>query len=175
MKFIQLFSTIATVAIFATAPGVSAAGLRAAGSDAVDERDTSTEDMAYQSKTEYSGRRNLQAIMGGPMVGAIYTPGTMEGAGWYGPGPAATAGGYGSAIDYDNSSENYFYNRKYNHGYGVGGYGEYKNRGHRGHGGHPNNRNWFCGQIQTQDECEQHDRDHQCGWDEHHYPRCHVY
>jgi len=37
------------------------------------------------------------------------------------------------------------------------------------------NRNWFCGKIQTQDKCEQHDRDHQCGWDEHHYPPCHVY
>ncbi len=37
------------------------------------------------------------------------------------------------------------------------------------------NRNWFCGKIQTQDKCHQHDRDHQCGWDEHHDPPCHVY
>jgi hypothetical protein len=44
-----------------------------------------------------------------------------------------------------------------------------------GHEWGHHNRNWFCGKIQTQDKCEQHDRDHQCGWDVHHDPPCHVY
>lgn len=55
MKFIQLLSTIASLAIFATAPGVSAAGLRAgAGGDAVDKKD----------EASGSGRRNLGLTRG---------------------------------------------------------------------------------------------------------------
>ena len=129
MKFIQL-STIAALAIFATAPGVSAAGLRA-GVDKGEDNSGRRKLYRKYGRHHRGPQGGLVGPIGGPMVGAIHTPDTMEGTGWYGAGPAAAAGGYGSAIDYDNSSENNFYNRKFNHGYGVGGYGEY-NRGHRG-------------------------------------------
>ena len=114
MKFIQLLSTIASLAIFATAPGVSAAGLRA-GVD----------------KEEASGRRNLQGMMYGVpgqvpgmpgmsgmpgMPGMHYgMPGTVSGMPT-GPNmytPPATyydygdEGNYGDNYDYDDEDYDY--------------------------------------------------------------------
>ena len=77
MKFIQL-STIAALAIFATAPGVSAAGLRAGG-------DKTAEDQS-------GGRRSLYVKFAGPqggptvgpLVGPINTPPGFGGWVWDG-------------------------------------------------------------------------------------------
>ena len=118
MKFIQLLSTIASLAIFATAPGVSAAGLRA-GVD----------------KEEASGRRNLQAVIYGlpgqvqGMPGMSGMPG-MPGMHYGMPG---TVHGMPTGPNM-YSDESSFYNRKYNNGYNGGRGRGYKHRGYRYHG-----------------------------------------
>ena len=108
MKFIQLLSTIAALAIFATAPGVSAAGLRAGG----------------DKTEEASGRRSLYVKYAGPqgeLVGPINTPGF----GGMGIGPR---------VDFNDNSESQYYNnpgRAHAYGYAY----DNKEEGYGGGGG----------------------------------------
>jgi len=102
MKFIQLFSTIASLAIFAAAPGVSAAGLRAAGGDAVDKGD----------EAEASGKRSLYVKQE-----RYGEPETVEGM----PGPEndnVVPGIQGATANFDDGDEDEYYNNMYNHGNG---------------------------------------------------------
>jgi hypothetical protein len=111
MKFIQLSTIIASLAIFATAPGVSAAGLRAS----VD-------------KEEASGRRSLYVKYGMPsqvpgmpgMSGMHYhygMPGTVPGMptgpndfgpGYYDYGDEGDDN-FGDNYDYDDDDDDYDY------------------------------------------------------------------
>ena len=172
MKFIQLLSTIASLAIFATAPGVSAAGLRAgAGGDAVDKKD----------EAEASGRRNLQGgmmyglpgqVSGMPgmpgmsgMSGMHYgMPGTVAGMptgpNMYTP-PAAyydygDEGNYGDNYDYDDEDYDYDNSGVYSGGGGNGG-----------------DADDFCRKFKTRPACRAHDHD-TCGWDDS-QGGCHSY
>src|SRR5210317_559496 len=100
MKFIQLFSTIASLAIFATAPGVSAAGLRAgAGGDAVDKKD----------EAEASGKRSLYV-----KLEHYGEPGTVEGMSGPGMSDNVVAGIQGVAANFNDGDENKIYNNMYN-------------------------------------------------------------
>jgi hypothetical protein len=126
MKFIQLLSTIASLAIFATAPGVSAAGLRAgAGGDAVDKKD----------EAEASGRRNLQGMIYGLPGQVPGMPGMSGMSGMSGMhyGMPGTVPGMPTGPNM-YSDESSFYNRKYNNGYNGGRGRGYKHRGYRYHG-----------------------------------------
>jgi hypothetical protein len=145
------------LAIFATAPGVSAAGLRA-GVD----------------KEEASGRRNLQGMMYGlpgqvpgmpGMSGMHYgmpgtVPGMPTGPNMYTP-PAAyydygDEGNYGDNYDYDD--EDYDYDNS-----GV----------YSGGGGHGGDADDFCRKFKTRPACRAHDHD-TCGWDDS-QGGCHSY
>jgi len=104
MKFIQLLSTIAALAIFATAPGVSAAGLRAgAGGDAVD-----------KGEEEASGRRSLYIYSGAGNPGQVSDI-MKQVQGMLGP-DNAVPGIQGVAANFDDEDEDKFYNNKYNDG-----------------------------------------------------------
>ncbi len=120
MKFIQLLSTIASLAIFATAPGVSAAGLRATG-DAGDKREEeasgrrSLQGMIYGLPGQVPGMPGPKGVPGG-MPGMHYgmpgtVPGMPTGPNMYTP-PAAyydygDEGNFGDNYDYDDDDYDY--------------------------------------------------------------------
>ena len=179
MKFIQL-STIAALAIFATAPGVSAAGLRAGG----------------DKTEEASGRRSLYVKFagpqGGPTVGPLVGPINTPGFGGMGMG----MGMGGPRVDFNDNSESQYYNGLHNNPGRVHAYayasdndsyddddsyddaprrprptsGYAYGRAHsRGHGG---DVEAYCSKFKTRQACHAHDHD-QCGWDD--SRGCHSY
>jgi|SRR5210317_1739385 hypothetical protein len=171
MKFIQLLSTIASLAIFATAPGVSAAGLRATG----DARDRAE---------EASGRRNLQGMMIYGMPGQVPgmpgphrngnnhphygEPGTVYG---MPGGPHNYASGYyGDEGGYYGDEDYQGYGGGHGHDYDYE-YGRAHSRGHRGGGG-GGDAAAFCRKFKTRPACRAHDHE-SCGWDD--SLGCHSY
>ena len=166
MKFIQLLSTIASLAIFATGPGVSAAGLRAAGVD----------NGEYPS----SGRRSLYVKHHGRPGAFPGQPGTM----------GVPAGGYAGDYYNDNNQAKY-YNQMYNNGHGGSyyegddeyyaypayhGYEAYEyggpSRGRGGGCGDGENADDFCSQFKNKGQCGLYDHC-TCGWDK--SLGCHSY
>ena len=136
MKFIQLLSTIASLAIFATAPGVSAAGVRAS----VD-KDKAAEEQS-------GGRRKLYGRYhghGGVPVNFNYNSQAKYYNQMYNHG---YGGGYyeGDYEDYD-----YEYGGAPSRGYGGGGYG--------------GDADAYCRKFKTRSACRAHDHD-TCGWDD---------
>ncbi len=152
MKFIQLLSTIASLAIFATAPGVSAAGLRARV-DRTEAEEASGRRKLYvkyalpkevpgMSGMHYGMPGTVPGMPTGPLVGPINTPSGMGGPGGPGgfPGMPGTMGvprgeyasGYynDGSYDYDNYGDNYDYgyDNDWDHsGHSVNGYERYMN------------------------------------------------
>ena len=154
MKFIQLLSTIASLAIFATAPGVSAAGVRA-----------SVDKTADQS----AGRRKLYH-RGHPHRGPR---------GPRGPGVPVDFNDSSESQYY-----NQMYNHGYGGGYYEGDYEDYANPGYNGYeyeyggpsrshgGGHGGDADAYCRKFKNERACHAHDHD-SCGWDD--SRGCHSY
>ena len=160
MKFIQLLSTIASLAIFATAPGVSAAGIRAG----VDKG----EDNSGRRKLYRKHRYGPHAPRGVPTGVPVDFNNHSESQYYNRKYNNGHGGGY-----YEGGGEDYAYPRYRSYqAYEYGG----PSRGHsRGHGvgcGNGEDADTFCSQFQDEGECSRFDHC-TCNWDDsrgcHHY------